>query len=150
MVFVRTTKISQHLDHKVRIITLDNRTIVGIFKAFDKHMNLVLNDTKEYRLQISKKKKQEWERKLGLVVLRGENIVSLTVVEGPPPKVKVGGFGQSAGHPATSVGNPNTQPIGFPSHTRSPVGASPGSMAPPMRGPPPRGPPSGEYARPRY
>jgi small nuclear ribonucleoprotein B and B' len=80
------------INYRLRVTLNDGRELTGQMLAFDKHMNLVLADCEEFRRTRSKAKEeggaapatQEIKRTLGLVILRGEMVVSISV-EGPPP-----------------------------------------------------------------
>eukprot|EP00545_Synedropsis_sp_CCMP1620_P013058 CAMPEP_0119005536 /NCGR_PEP_ID=MMETSP1176-20130426/1782_1 /TAXON_ID=265551 /ORGANISM="Synedropsis recta cf, Strain CCMP1620" /LENGTH=165 /DNA_ID=CAMNT_0006957361 /DNA_START=84 /DNA_END=582 /DNA_ORIENTATION=- len=123
----------------------DGREILGTFLAFDKHMNLVLSEAEEFRTLRSKGAVVEErleKRSLGLVLIRGENVVSLAV-EGPPPpsmtgKMTPGGPGMARGAGRGSVPPPSMQqrqgaPVGLGA---GPVAGVGGGMIPP---PPPPG-----------
>jgi small nuclear ribonucleoprotein B and B' len=88
---------SDQINWRMRVTLNDGRQMTGQMLAFDKHMNLVLADTEEFRRTRSKQPKsgagasgssqtveQEAKRTLGLTILRGSHIVSLSV-ESPPP-----------------------------------------------------------------
>lgn len=79
------------LNYRLKVTLQDGRSLVGQMLAFDKHMNLVLGDTEEFRAIKQTKGKgpvgapeRTEKRALGLLVLRGETIVSLSI-EAPPP-----------------------------------------------------------------
>jgi len=81
------------INWRLKVTINDGRAFIGQMLAFDRHMNLVLAECEEFRRIRPKKKpgeetapEQEMKRTLGLVILRGETVVSITV-EGPPPIV---------------------------------------------------------------
>ena len=83
----RQSKFLMWINYRIRVTLTDTRVLVGTFLAFDKHMNLVLSDTEEYSRIKAKNKKNDKERKrsLGLVLIRGDSVISLSA-ESPPPE----------------------------------------------------------------
>ncbi|CAM9630962.1 unnamed protein product [Phaeothamnion confervicola] len=172
MSMARSSKMLQYVNYRMRVLILDNRTLVGVFMAFDRHMNIVLGECEEYR-SIRRKKQgaapgeaateeKVEKRVLGLVLVRGENVVSLTV-EGPPPPEDTGkaapggpGMGRAVGRgvptapvhgapvglagPVRGVGGPAgslMQPQVPPGGRGMPMMPPPGGRGMPMQGGPP-------------
>jgi small nuclear ribonucleoprotein B and B' len=160
------SKLLRYIEHRLRVSLADGRVIIGTFLAFDKHLNLVLVDAEEFRTLKNKKggaaaaraaiiEERQEKRSLGLIILRGENVVSVAV-EGPPPpsaagaRVNAGGPGMARGAgrgvvpPPNNVGGP---PQGVPmGGAPMGLGAAPvhgvggmGMPPPPMGGVPPPG-----------
>ncbi|KAF3940179.1 hypothetical protein ABW19_dt0202922 [Dactylella cylindrospora] len=97
----------------MRVTMNDSRQLTGTLLAFDKHMNLVLADTEEFRRTKRKATKSnpgaastevEEKRTLGLIILRGMTIVSLSV-EGPPTETPASRLpvGSGAGQAQTPI-----------------------------------------------
>ncbi|GAB1310777.1 Small nuclear ribonucleoprotein-associated protein B [Madurella fahalii] len=106
-----TNKQGKMINYRMRITLNDGRQMTGQMLAFDKHMNLVLADTEEFRRIKRKQNKpaapgaptsaaqtveQEEKRTLGLTIVRGSHIVSLSV-ESPPPADPSARLGKTAG-----------------------------------------------------
>lgn len=141
------SKLLRYVEHRLRVTLADGRYILGTFLAFDKHLNLVLSEAEEFRMLKSGAallEERTEKRSLGLVLIRGENVVSLAV-EGPPPstqntaKLTPGGPGMARGAgrgmppPATA---PGMAPMGLGA---APIHGVGGGLPPP----PPGGPPPG-------
>ena len=157
----RSSKFLQWINYRIRVTIQDSRTLVGTFIAFDKHMNLVLVETEEFR-KIKPKKPEEKEREmkrcLGLVLLRGDSIVTMSA-EAPPAQAgrrigegaMMGGPGRAApmGRAMQVTPMMNQAPAGLAGPGRGVgMGAPPPNMpirgpAPAMRGPPMARPPQG-------
>lgn len=163
------------VNYQLRITLSDTRSLTGELLAFDKHMNLVIANCEEFRrLKASRSTNPigDQRRALGLVILRGETIVSLTIIGPPPTKPEDrlrpmpagAGIGRPAGRglpvappqpvapstlggPMRGVGGPAPammQPFGHPMPPMMPP-AFPGRGMP-MNAPPPP-PPTGFMGR---
>lgn len=66
------------VDQRVSLRLKDSRELAGRLLGLDEHMNLVLDEVEETSA--------EGSRRLGRVVVRGSNVISLTASAGLPPK----------------------------------------------------------------
>jgi small nuclear ribonucleoprotein len=64
--------LEKSIDKRISLLLKDNRVLEGRLKGYDEYMNMVLEETEE--------RTAEQERRLGTVVLRGNNVVSITTL----------------------------------------------------------------------
>jgi small nuclear ribonucleoprotein B and B' len=153
-------KMQNLTDYRVRISMNDGRQLTGRLMAFDKFMNLVLADTEEFRLtkrrptttaQIGVAEQEEM-RTLGLVILRGEQVVSLSIEalpvfenEGRLEPIQPGFGTTKAVRRAISAANVAVPPVSQSGPTRGVGGSIPpafGRGFTPMGAPPTESPPA--------
>ncbi len=60
------------MNKRISLLLKDNRVLEGRLVGFDDYMNMVLADTEE--------RTEEMTRKLGTVILRGNNVVRMSLV----------------------------------------------------------------------
>lgn len=123
---VRGNKMLQYVNWRMKVQISETRTLLGTFMAYDKHMNLVLGDCEEYRRIRGKKAGEDREEKrmLGLVLLRGENVISLSADDPPPPKAR---NAIAAGGPGVGQAAGRGMPV-------APMGKAPRGLSGPVRG----------------
>jgi len=68
------TLLEKSLDKRVSLLLKDGRIMEGKIAGFDEYMNMVLEETVENNVA------GEEQRRLGTVVLRGNNVVSISIL----------------------------------------------------------------------
>ncbi|HIJ00352.1 MAG: small nuclear ribonucleoprotein [Candidatus Methanomethylophilaceae archaeon] len=64
--------LEKSLDKRISLLLKDSRVLEGRLTGFDDYMNMVLEDTEEFNA--------DQNRRLGTVVLRGNNVVSISIL----------------------------------------------------------------------
>ena len=64
--------LEKNVDKRMSLLLKDGRILEGKLTGYDEHMNMVLEETIE--------RTSEEERRLGTVVLRGSNVVSISLL----------------------------------------------------------------------
>ncbi|KAI9471609.1 Small nuclear ribonucleoprotein-associated protein B [Coemansia sp. RSA 1290] len=132
MTIAKNSKMMGLLNYRLRLTLADGRAMAGHMLAFDKHMNLVLSECEEFRSVKPKAqgaKASLIKRTLGLVILRGECIVSISVDGPPPSSAAASRQAKMALAAGPGVARPAGRGIPVP-----PPGVPPPGLAGPVRG----------------
>lgn len=125
---MRTSKIGQLLNSRVKVTLQDGRVFIGQLLAHDKHLNFVLADCEEFRVLKRRGNGATERRTLGMIVLRGEEVVSVSQESGAPPR-----GGNKARIPVASAGGTTSANTGaIPPPGMAPM--PPSGLAGPMPG----------------
>ncbi len=65
--------LEKNIDKRISLLLKDGRVLEGKLTGYDEYMNMVLDETSERTTEGE-------ERRLGTVVLRGNNVVSIALV----------------------------------------------------------------------
>ncbi|KAF9730557.1 small nuclear ribonucleoprotein [Paraphaeosphaeria minitans] len=147
----RQGKMVRTINYRMKVTLADGRQMAGQMLAFDKHMNLVLADTEEFRRTRRKGKaapgaaqqvtETEERRAIGLTIIRGAQVISVAV-DGPPPADPATRLGAATGGQSTAAALASGPGIARPAGRGLPVGLT--GPAPGVGGPGPGfGPPGG-------
>ncbi|SCU80202.1 LAMI_0B01178g1_1 [Lachancea mirantina] len=76
--------LGKYTDKHVRVKLMGGRLVVGVLKGYDQLMNLVLDETVEYMRDEEDDTviKKDSTRELGLVVMRGTMLLTLSPADG--------------------------------------------------------------------
>ncbi len=64
--------LEKSVNQKLSLLLKDGRLIEGTLSGYDEYMNMVLNDVEE--------KNDDTKRRLGTIILRGNNVVSISLI----------------------------------------------------------------------
>jgi small nuclear ribonucleoprotein len=64
--------LERSINKRISLLLKDGRTLTGKLNGYDEYMNMVLEDTEETQ--------NDQVRRLGIVVLRGNNVVTIVPV----------------------------------------------------------------------
>merc|ERR1712216_1047616 len=82
----KTNKLFRFVNWIICVTIRDGRQFIGQLIAFDKHTNVVLKDTVEFRQEDLDPSVAWTKRELGLVLLRGQNVTRIQPES--PPQIK--------------------------------------------------------------
>ncbi|SOV24889.1 small nuclear ribonucleoprotein-associated protein B, putative [Plasmodium sp. DRC-Itaito] len=123
----KNSRLETWLQYRVRVTISDTRYFVGTFLSYDRHMNIVLVDAEEFRkVKSQENSMKEIKRVVGLILIRGENIVSFTAEQAPINKKSMSNVINKG--IATGRGIPLNNYVPMQNNINNPLGNPMGTM----------------------